>query len=65
MKKNTTDKINIVIDSELKMQFNIKCIKNGTDMSKVLKSFIKEYIRDTELDIDEETEESIYNSFMG
>lgn len=65
MEKNTTDKINIVIDSELKKQFNIKCIENGTDMSKVLKSFIKEYIRDTELDVDEETEESIYNSFMG
>lgn len=65
MDKNTTDKINIVIDSDLKKQFNIKCIENGTDMSKVLKSFIKEYVRDSSLEIDEETEDSIYNSFMG
>lgn len=33
------------IDSELKKQFNIKCLENGDKMAEVLKEHIKEYIR--------------------
>lgn len=32
------------INSELKKQFNIKCIENKTTMSNVLKEYMKEYI---------------------
>lgn len=63
MKKDTSEKINIVIDPELKKEFNIKCIENHTNMSKVLKSFIKEYVNIPKIDLDKETEEDLYNSF--
>ena len=63
MEKDTTEKINIVIDPELKKSFNIKCIENHTNMSKVLKSFIKAYINTPKIDLDEETIDTIYNSF--
>lgn len=42
---NEDDRINIKINSKLKKEFNIKCIKNDTTMSKVLKEFIREYIK--------------------
>lgn len=42
LKENDT--FNMKINSELKQKFNIKCIENGTQMSKVLKKYIKEYI---------------------
>ena len=63
MDKNIQEKINIVIEPELKKQFNIKCIENGTNMSKALKSFIKEYVNTPKLDLDEETINIVYNSF--
>ena len=63
MDKNTQEKINIAIESELKREFNIKCIENGTNMSKVLKSFIKEYVNTSKLDLDEETMNIVYESF--
>ena len=63
MDKNTQEKINIAIESELKREFNIKCIENGTNMSKVLKSFIKEYVNTPKLDLDEETMNIVYDSF--
>lgn len=63
MDKNTQEKINIAIESELKREFNIKCIENGTNMSKVLKSFIKEYVNTPKLDLDEETMNIVYESF--
>ena len=63
MKKDTPEKINIVIDTQLKQEFNIKCIENHTNMSKVLKNFIKEYINISKVDLDEEIEETFYNSF--
>lgn len=42
---NQTEKINIAIEPELKKSFKIKCIENNTEMSKVLKNFIYEYIK--------------------
>lgn len=35
----------IKIDEELKKQFNLKCIENGTNMSKVVKDYIIQYIK--------------------
>lgn len=32
------------IDEELKRQFNIKCLENGTNMSEVVKNYMKKYI---------------------
>lgn len=63
-KKNNVDKINFVIDSNLKEQFNIKCIKNKTTMSKVLKSFIKEYVNDENLDLDSTEKHILYDMYM-
>lgn len=45
IKVNQTEKINIAIEPGLKKSFKIKCIENNTEMSKVLKSFIYEYIK--------------------
>ena len=44
-KVNQIEKINIAIEPELKKSFKIKCIQNNTEMSKVLKEFIQEYIK--------------------
>lgn len=63
-KKNNVDKINFVIDSSLKEQFNIKCIKNKTTMSKVLKAFIKEYVNDESLDLDDSEKHILYDMYM-
>lgn len=40
-KKNTT--FNMQLEVQLKKDFFKKCIENGTDMSKVLKEYIKIY----------------------
>lgn len=47
MKKESDDMttFNMKISSKLKKNFNIKCIKNNTSMAKILKDFIKEYIK--------------------
>lgn len=34
----------MVIDSDLKKEFSIKCIENGTSMTNTLISFVKEYV---------------------
>lgn len=34
----------IKVDEELKRQFNIKCLENGTNMSTVVKDYMTEYI---------------------
>lgn len=34
----------IKIDEELKRKFNIKCLENGTNMSEVVKDYMKKYI---------------------
>lgn len=44
IKKSNT--FNMVLDAELKRKFNIKCIANGTTMSKVLKTYIEEYVKE-------------------
>lgn len=64
MKKNNVDKINFVIDSELKKEFNIKCINNKTTMSKVLKSFINEYVNEEKLDLDNTEKHILYDMYM-
>lgn len=38
------DTFNFRIDRDLKRKFHIKCMEKGTDMSKVLISFIENYI---------------------
>ena len=43
--KKQDNTFNMLISSDLKRQFNIKCIENNTRMSKVLKEYIEEYIR--------------------
>lgn len=43
--ENEDSTFNMRIDSELKKQFNIKCIENNTQMSKEIKKFIKEYLK--------------------
>lgn len=43
--KKEDNTFDMKINSELKKEFNIKCIRNGTSMSKVLKDYIKEYIK--------------------
>lgn len=37
----------IKIDEDLKRQFNIKCLENGTNMSKVIKDCMVQYINET------------------
>lgn len=64
MKKNNVDKINFVIDSELKKEFNIKCINNKTTMSKVLKAFINEYVNEEKLDLDNTEKHILYDMYM-
>lgn len=64
MKENNVDKINFVISADLKQQFNIKCIKNKTTMSKVLKSFIKEYVNDENLNLDSTEKHILYDMYM-
>lgn len=32
------------IDEELKRKFNIKCLENGTNMSEVVKEYMRQYI---------------------
>lgn len=34
----------IKVDEELKRQFNIRCLENGTNMSEVVKDYMKKYI---------------------
>lgn len=43
--KKEDNAFDMKINSDLKKEFNIKCIQNGTSMSKVLKDYIKEYIK--------------------
>ena len=43
-KELQNDTFNMTINSELKKQFNIKCIENNTMMARVLKDFIKKYV---------------------
>ena len=45
IKENQVEKINIAIEPNLKKSFKIKCIENNTEMSKVLKEFIQDYIK--------------------
>lgn len=42
--KNNDDAFYMKINSELKRDFNIKCLQNNTSMSVVIKDFMKEYI---------------------
>lgn len=44
-KKKQDETFNMVIEADLKKQFNIKCIENGTNMSKELKKFIQDYVK--------------------
>lgn len=62
--KNESDKINFVIDAKLKEQFNIKCIKNKTTMSKVLKAFIKEYVNEDNFELDKTEKDILYDMYM-
>lgn len=64
MKENNVDKINFVISADLKQQFNIKCIKNKTTMSKVLKAFINEYVNEEKLDLDNTEKHILYDMYM-
>lgn len=64
MKENNVDKINFVISADLKQQFNIKCIKNKTTMSKVLKAFIKEYVNEENFDLDSTEKHVLYDMYM-
>lgn len=43
-KENSETGLYIKIDEGLKKQFNLKCIKNGTNMSTVVKDYINKYI---------------------
>ena len=38
-----TDTLNMILPKQLKKDFMIKCISNGTDMSKALRTFMEEY----------------------
>lgn len=42
--KSNSDAFYMKIDSKFKERFYIKCIKNKTTMSDVLREYIKEYI---------------------
>lgn len=42
--KSNSDAFYMKIDSKFKKRFYIKCIKNKTTMSDVLREYIKEYI---------------------
>lgn len=64
LNKKESDKINFVIDAKLKQQFNIKCIKNKTTMSKVLKAFIKEYVNEENFDLDNTEKHVLYDMYM-
>lgn len=44
-KENNEIGFYIKIDEELKKQFNVKCIENGTNMSTVVKDYIIQYIK--------------------
>lgn len=44
-KEKQDNTFNMQINSILKKQFNIKCIENNTTMSKVLKDYIENYIK--------------------
>lgn len=44
-KEKQDNTFNMQINSVLKKQFNIKCIENNTTMSKVLKNYIEDYIK--------------------
>lgn len=37
----------IKIDEDLKRQFNMKCLENGTNMSTVIKDYMGKYIDNT------------------
>lgn len=47
MKKESNDMttFNMKISAKLKKEFNIKCIENNTSMAKILKEYIKQYIK--------------------
>ena len=38
------DRLHITIDSDLKEDFNVKCLRNRTNMSDVLRDLIREYV---------------------
>ena len=42
-KTEERDTFNMVLGTQLKKDFMVKCIDNDTDMSKVLRSFIEDY----------------------
>lgn len=43
--KKNIDSIFMNIDKDLKKEFNIKCIKNNTNMSEVIVEFVKKYVK--------------------
>lgn len=43
--KKSNDAIFMNIDKDLKKEFNIKCIKNNTNMSEVIVDFIRKYVK--------------------
>lgn len=43
-KENNETGFYIKIDEELKRQFNVRCIENGTNMSAVVKDYITQYL---------------------
>lgn len=45
---NKIDQIRILIDSSTKKKFKTKCNKNCMDMSKLIKKWIMQYIKDEE-----------------
>lgn len=38
--------INFKIDSELKMEFKIKALKQGKTITEILNEYVKEYVKD-------------------
>lgn len=43
-KENSEIGFYIKMDEDLKRQFNLKCIENGTNMSTVVKDYIMKYV---------------------
>lgn len=43
-KENNEIGFYIKIEEDLKRQFNLKCLENGTNMSEVVKDYMKKYV---------------------
>lgn len=43
-KENSEIGFYIKIEEDLKRQFNLKCLENGTNMSEVVKDYMKKYV---------------------